>query len=1410
MSSFFVLLLVCCVAAELAVRPPRLNVGQEVVIKTEKQKDFELRCEGDKALDWDISAPEDYAEIESEEDDDGEYPYVSTLTVISTAVEDTGFYRCHYDKYTSLEKDQNNVASTYIYVYDGKHDLVDNTTKFVRVNTNERLVLGCRTTLPATGLLLHKNGAPVDTSDTHRIRWDSKIGFTLLSLTIHDSGMYNCRSESTGEVQQYHVNVSPASSLLGDPIIDETSDPHYTVGHPFSLNCTVVEGRDKTTLSWSYPNTAARYNTSTVKVGTSIVSTLVVPSATLQDSGVYTCTASDLTHSTKDSLTIAIKDSLEPYVRINSTDLIIVNETKKADIRWKAEVYSFPSNPTITYQNWRGDILTDSERIKIYVEPGKVSHWFIIKNFTASDFGEYTITATTRDKSASSNKSVTFEIHSAPKVELHDVPQYVWPQTKLQVVCRVQGFPLPSIRWEFQPCVNGPLSCTRYENIEITEGSLKHREPGNVVESLPSLTAESLGYLRCVANNTLGSHSATTPVTISDIGGLHVLNHTGLSSQALTLIENDDFLLSCGANKLHYGNVTLRTPPGFFGQVKERDTNYSFVQEVKVQGVTKAVEGKYECVAVLYGGKEEIKEVNVGVIAEVKVHFKKDSNMAENKTMNVKTGEELFLNCTVFGTPAPKVTWMKNNNPLTNASDFFDNERTLLSKDGQRIEIKVLRKKEHEGVYTCRAENRMNAVVGKLQLSFAFDKGLTTPAKIGLAVACFGIAILIITVVILFKRVKTERKFRKSFRANELYLFEKGNIGQLNPDCSADEQAELLPYGQEWEVPRDRISLGKQLGSGAFGRVVKAKVTDLEGPGTTTAAIKMCKSQAEQSQVRALALELKIMIHLGKHLNIVNLMGANTMHIGKGELWILVEYCRFGNILVFMHRHRRNFINQIDPNTGHIDINKMTPDIGSITSPFSPAGSWRLDNSRGSISHNRVSATHGPFPQSPPHSGTPQAHNPMYNASGGGHFLWPSNANPTEAASSDVSGSCCEDLKSPATTISTASDERTQNLYFTSTSGSSVSHGPMSEAALLDSHGKTMAHEVGSVPGVNTPFTTSHLVSWAWQVAHGMDYLASRKVLHGDLAARNLLLADDNVVKISDFGLSRDMYKKDIYMKKSDDLMPIKWISVEAIRDRIFSVQSDVWAFGVTLWEIFSLGTTPYPGIEVDKDFLQLLEDGYRMACPKYANQEIYDLLLECWDTEPMDRPSFMEALHRLGSLMQPDVKEEYLNMNDQYMRMNEERFKEQPDYLNMLTPPDYENMTNKMPDDDTKPHYVNMEVASGGRRDTTSSQHHATIQSPEMVSYCNLNLPASPASPAPQTTPHYLPMDGARHSPSPEDDVFTPGPDQHTRFMFAKGEDKSSPNKEDKMPFLQNSEAKGKNFDAENSSLIVNGHDNT
>ncbi|KAG0718367.1 Vascular endothelial growth factor receptor 2 [Chionoecetes opilio] len=483
---------------------------------------------------------------------------------------------------------------------------------------------------------------------------------------------------------------------------------------------------------------------------------------------------------------------------------------------------------------------------------------------------------------------------------------------------------------------------------------------------------------------------------------------------------------------------------------------------------SKVLQGRYECRAERHDDRgHDTKNVTITVVEETAVTFLQDSNMRMNETVIVEENEPYSLNCTVAGTPDPDVTWEKDGTPLTPDSPFFDGKTAALSDDHRRLELKYVFKDQHVGEYRCTARNRVNEVTGKLILTVP-AAGLSTTAKVGLAVALLGIAILIITVVFLMRRVKTERRFRKSFRANELYLFEKGNIGQLNPDCSADEQAELLPYGQEWEVPRDQITLGKQLGSGAFGRVVKASVTGIEGPAATIVAIKTCKTQADASQVRALTLELKIMVHLGKHLNIVNLMGASTVHIGKGELWILVEYCRFGNLLVFMHRHRNNFINQIDPNTGRIDPSLLTADPNTLFSPLPPGvSSWRQTNSRGShASFSQTPNTPIALSAPPPghnaplnhnnvhNPGTQQAHNPLYNAGirgsmTGGGIVEAQNTNttPPGAASSDATESCGSDGRTSDTT-SSGQERGQQNAYYTSTMGSEGTQAPMSPAGM--------------------------------------------------------------------------------------------------------------------------------------------------------------------------------------------------------------------------------------------------------------------------------------------------------------------------------------------------------------------------
>ncbi|RZF49331.1 hypothetical protein LSTR_LSTR016833, partial [Laodelphax striatellus] len=170
-------------------------------------------------------------------------------------------------------------------------------------------------------------------------------------------------------------------------------------------------------------------------------------------------------------------------------------------------------------------------------------------------------------------------------------------------------------------------------------------------------------------------------------------------------------------------------------------------------------------------------------------------------------------------------------------------------------------------------------------------------------------------------------------------------------------------------------------------------------------------------------------------------------------------------------------------------------------------------------------------------------------------------------------------------------------------------------------------------------FCTEDLLCWGFQTACGMEYLASRRVLHGDLAARNILLAENNVIKICDFGMSKNMNYDDNYCKKGKQLLPVKWLSIEAMRDREFSVYSDIWSFGVALWEFFSLARTPYPGIEGVQELYKKLESGYRMERPAFAPDIVYRIMLECWNEDPKRRPSFTDLAARLGYMIDRDVQ---------------------------------------------------------------------------------------------------------------------------------------------------------------------------
>jgi FMS-like tyrosine kinase 1 len=332
------------------------------------------------------------------------------------------------------------------------------------------------------------------------------------------------------------------------------------------------------------------------------------------------------------------------------------------------------------------------------------------------------------------------------------------------------------------------------------------------------------------------------------------------------------------------------------------------------------------------------------------------------------------------------------------------------------------------------------------------DSLVSNKIVVVIVISLLVLTLLIIIMIALYMKHNYDTKI---FRLREAGLlnFKRGNIDGINPDLCMNDQANLLPYDKRFEFSRKTLKLGERLGAGAFGIVVKGIAQGiLPHEDETVVAVKTVNTNADNEAFKALIAELKIMIHLGKHLNIMNLLGAVTKSIEKRELLMIVEFCCFGNLQDFLQSHRRSFKNQIVDDKIVVAVEDDVNQAGTSQSSY---------------------------------------------------VAMPEMASDKGAINMDV---------------------------------------------LID----------GSRIFINT----TNLVSWSYQISNGMDYLATRKIIHGDLAARNVLLCHDNIVKICDFGLAKSLYRNYTYKCKEGAKLPFKWLALEIMTDRMFSVQSDVWAFG--------------------------------------------------------------------------------------------------------------------------------------------------------------------------------------------------------------------------------------------------------
>ncbi|XP_061231146.1 insulin receptor-related protein isoform X2 [Neopsephotus bourkii] len=186
----------------------------------------------------------------------------------------------------------------------------------------------------------------------------------------------------------------------------------------------------------------------------------------------------------------------------------------------------------------------------------------------------------------------------------------------------------------------------------------------------------------------------------------------------------------------------------------------------------------------------------------------------------------------------------------------------------------------------------------------------------------------------------------------------------------------------------------------------------------------------------------------------------------------------------------------------------------------------------------------------------------------------------------------------------------------------------------LKSYLRSLRPDAENNPGLPPP-SLKDMIQMAGEIADGMAYLNANKFVHRDLAARNCMVSEDFTVKIGDFGMTRDIYETDYYRKGGKGLLPVRWMSPEALKDGIFNTQSDVWSFGVVLWEIATLAEQPYQGMS-NEQVLRFVMDNGVLERPENCPDKLHELMCLCWQQNPRQRPSFLQLLESIKDHMAP------------------------------------------------------------------------------------------------------------------------------------------------------------------------------
>lgn len=1061
--------------------------------------------------------------------------HCSKLTISDLTAADTGRYTCRHSFHSSI----------YIYVTDPNQPFVEpffpNPWAVYRLRNDTSLTIPCRTSSPDAVVTL--NTRPALSEDVkEEMTWDPKEGFTIPIGPETYYSLLSCDTEVNGRAFTSRYLLRRWTPVIRNLKI--TPDHvKLVVGDNVTLDCSgETQFNGVINFTWFFPREKESRHHIGIPKRSEVMSVVYMSKAlyltnvTKEDKGVYQCRTE--THQTaKVSVIVYEHPFINLSYKIDKPSTIIVNKhTKK--ISFGPKVKAVPTPDKITWYKDGSEIKNDSSCYKMSANN------LIITDVQLKHAGVYTITVGQKDSGLKRNLTYLLIFNVFPAIseaELSidvDVQPYAFGKEQ-KLSCTAYGLPFPNITWLWQPCPLDPATkdCSisahqTNESFVVTVNNEKKNYSHNWIKSVNYKTelvqgkkkntsvlvigaANVSGLYTCMASNDEGTATMTFPFYVTD-------QPEEIPVVVEPVIEGNDAVLTCRAARFLYTDfqwLDSRNQTIASNMSTLQTSNYSISSSLHLHNVSLSSSREYKCEGHKMHKKTVLKTVKLNIAQRKQPWF---SQNLTNQHVNSST--TLILNCSALGVPQPNILWYKNGLEVERGPGITFGDNGVLTIE--RV------KKDDEGLYECVAINDLGAAKTSAVVTVNDDD--SKPNVELIILVCTGaVATFLWFMFILF--IRRLRKQPSHYKMGPSII--------IDPDeCPLEEQNELLQYdGNKWEFPRDRLQLGKTLGHGAFGKVVEASAFGIDKFSTCkTVAVKMLKGGATSNERKALMSELKILIHIGHHLNVVNLLGACTKP--GGPLMMIVEFCKYGNLSNYLRSKREDFVVYKSPD-------------GKV-----------------------------------------------------------------------VSGADCE-----------LSELMKRRLESVASTGSSASSGFIEDKSYCDSE----EEEEESEDLYKRVLTLEDLICYSFQVAKGMEFLASRKCIHRDLAARNILLSENNVVKICDFGLARDIYKDPDYVRKGEARLPLKWMAPEAIFDKVYTTQSDVWSFGVLMWEIFSLGASPYPGVQIDEEFCCRLKEGTRMRAPEYSSSEIYQTMLDCWHGEPLKRPSFTELVGRLGDLLQASVQQE-------------------------------------------------------------------------------------------------------------------------------------------------------------------------